>query len=102
VQPLAEYQSQLDDDPDHHFPGVDHSVSGIRPRRLCVLRHCSRRCRRSSNFVGTTPLVFFIGRTHPRRASSTVAERRRMRHAASPKTHDHLRYCTVTPHRAAR
>src|SRR2546428_12001060 len=23
VQPLAEYQGQLDPDPDHHFPGVD-------------------------------------------------------------------------------
>jgi len=23
VQPLAEYQSQLDPDPDHHFPGVN-------------------------------------------------------------------------------
>jgi phospholipase C len=28
VQPLAEYQSQLDDDPDHHFPGVDLQIFG--------------------------------------------------------------------------
>jgi hypothetical protein len=55
---------------------------GPRPAANCFLEQW-----RSTHIVGTTPLVFFIGRTHPRRASSTVAERRRMRHAASPKTH---------------
>src|SRR6266851_2834308 len=28
VQPLAEYQGQLDPDPDHHFPGVDLQIFG--------------------------------------------------------------------------
>jgi phospholipase C len=28
VQPLAEFQSQLDPDPDHHFPGVDLQIFG--------------------------------------------------------------------------
>jgi phospholipase C len=28
VQPLAEYQSQLDPDPDHHFPAVDLQIFG--------------------------------------------------------------------------
>ena len=31
VQPLAEYQSQLDPDPDHHFPGVDVQIFGGAP-----------------------------------------------------------------------
>ena len=28
VQPLAEFQGQLDPDPDHHFPGVDLQIFG--------------------------------------------------------------------------
>ena len=28
VQPIAEFQSQLDPDPDHHFPGVDLQIFG--------------------------------------------------------------------------
>jgi len=28
VQPLADYQGQLDPDPDHHFPGVDLQLFG--------------------------------------------------------------------------
>src|ERR1700732_4603219 len=28
VQPKAEFQSQLDPDPDHHFPGVDLQIFG--------------------------------------------------------------------------
>src|SRR5947209_6131857 len=28
VQPLAQFQSQLDPDPDHHFPGVDLQIFG--------------------------------------------------------------------------
>ncbi|HEV2388768.1 MAG TPA: alkaline phosphatase family protein [Candidatus Acidoferrales bacterium] len=28
VQPLADYQGQLDPDPDHHFPGVDWQIFG--------------------------------------------------------------------------
>ena len=28
VQPLAEFQSQLDPDPDHHFPAVDLQIFG--------------------------------------------------------------------------
>ena len=28
VQPVAEYQSQLDPDPDHHFPAVDLQIFG--------------------------------------------------------------------------
>lgn len=28
VQPLAQYQSQLDPDPNHHFPAVDHQIFG--------------------------------------------------------------------------
>src|SRR5450432_4060966 len=31
VQPLAEFQSQLDPDPDHHFPGVDLQIYGGAP-----------------------------------------------------------------------
>jgi phospholipase C len=32
VQPKAEFQSQLDPDPDHHFPGVDLQVFGGQPQ----------------------------------------------------------------------
>jgi len=28
VQPLADYQDQLNDDPDHHFPGTDLQIFG--------------------------------------------------------------------------
>src|SRR5712664_2272982 len=31
VQPLAEFQGQLDPDPDHHFPGVDLQIYGGAP-----------------------------------------------------------------------
>ena len=31
VQPLAEYQAQLQPDPDHHFPGVDLQIFGDAP-----------------------------------------------------------------------
>ena len=31
VQPNAQFQSQLDPDPDHHFPGVDMQVFGGAP-----------------------------------------------------------------------
>jgi phospholipase C len=31
VQPLAEFQGQLDPDPDHHFPGVDLQIFGGAP-----------------------------------------------------------------------
>jgi len=31
VQPNAEFQSQLDPDPDHHFPGVDLQIYGGQP-----------------------------------------------------------------------
>jgi phospholipase C len=31
VQPIAEFQSQLDPDPDHHFPGVDLQIFGATP-----------------------------------------------------------------------
>jgi phospholipase C len=31
VQPLAEFQGQLDPDPDHHFPGVDLQIFGGTP-----------------------------------------------------------------------
>jgi phospholipase C len=31
VQPLAEFQGQLDPDPDHHFPGVDKQIFGYVP-----------------------------------------------------------------------
>jgi phospholipase C len=32
VQPNAEFQSQLDPDPDHHFPGVDLQIYGGQPQ----------------------------------------------------------------------
>src|SRR5216683_4712496 len=32
VQPLAEFQGQLDPDPDHHFPGVDLQIFGGAPQ----------------------------------------------------------------------
>src|SRR5690348_8811014 len=32
VQPKAEFQSQLDPDPDHHFPGVDLQIFGSAPQ----------------------------------------------------------------------
>lgn len=33
VQPTAKFQSQLDPDPDHHFPGVDLQIYGGTPGR---------------------------------------------------------------------
>src|SRR6266446_1336980 len=33
VKPLAEFQGQLDPDPDHHFPGVDLQIFGGVPPR---------------------------------------------------------------------
>ena len=33
VQPLAQFQGQLDPDPDHHFPGVDLQIFGDDPNR---------------------------------------------------------------------
>jgi phospholipase C len=32
VKPLAEFQGQLDPDPDHHFPGVDLQIFGGAPQ----------------------------------------------------------------------
>ena len=34
AQPLAEYQSQLDPDPDHHFPAVDKQIFNGDPNRV--------------------------------------------------------------------
>ncbi len=34
VEPLAEYQSQLDPDPDHHFPAVDKQIFNGDPNRV--------------------------------------------------------------------
>jgi phospholipase C len=40
VQPLAQYQGQLDPDPDHHFPGVDLQIFGgdASPGRVATMK----------------------------------------------------------------
>src|SRR5271169_4317976 len=38
VQPLAEFQSQLDPDPDHHFPAVDLQIFNGDPNRVANMQ----------------------------------------------------------------
>src|SRR6202522_2799826 len=37
-QPLAEFQSQLQPDPDHHFPAVDLQIFGGDPNRVAHMQ----------------------------------------------------------------
>ncbi len=66
MQPLAEFQGQLDPDPDHHFPGVDLQIFGgdTSDSRVANMQGFVKSCFLLQDFICSTILASFPDSDH--------------------------------------